>query len=193
MHEHLNTDNAVMARLIERYTGTTLPPEMLELRIDNLAFLRDSGAGASPDCRTAGDVGDTGIRPGFLKCARSATDPAAALPDTEVTVLRALARVSADTGLSLQVHTAFPMSDAQVVQWKSRSARSCVPGTRSTPTSPRSTHREPSRPNCPRRSSNGVPPAPRRVWRPDRAGTRHHHQGTRQVLRLHPVPAVPPS
>jgi phosphotriesterase-related protein len=196
MHEHLNTDNAVMTRLIERHTGASLPTEMLELRIDNLAFLRDSGAAASPDCKTAGDigftvaelkffkeiggnaicdaspigmrgdvrdlrtaseeagvhivfatglytvgtrpnefddmdeddlvdfftrevsdgVGDTAIRPGFLKCALSATDPSAPLHDAEVTTLRALATVSVDTGLSLQVHTAFPMSHAQVLQ-----------------------------------------------------------------------------
>jgi phosphotriesterase-related protein len=196
MHEHLNTDNALMARVVERYTGARLPDELGELRIDNLAFLRDSGAAASKECSTAGDVDftvaelnffkevggtaicdaspiglrgdvrdlraasersgvhvvfatglytvdtrpagfeqrdeddlvefftrevtegveDTGIRPGFLKCALSATEPTAPLYDTEVATLRALGRVSAATGLSLHVHTAFPMSDAQVLQ-----------------------------------------------------------------------------
>ncbi|GAA1962857.1 hypothetical protein [Kitasatospora viridis] len=60
-------------------------------------------------------VGNTGLRPGFLKCALSATDPSAPLHSVETTTLRALARVSAETGLSLHVHTAFPMSRAQVL------------------------------------------------------------------------------
>jgi predicted metal-dependent phosphotriesterase family hydrolase len=58
----------------------------------------------------------TGIRPGFLKCALSAVDPSAELFGSEVTTLRALRRLSAATGLSLQVHTAFPMSHDQVLE-----------------------------------------------------------------------------
>ncbi|MET8052641.1 MULTISPECIES: phosphotriesterase family protein [unclassified Streptosporangium] len=61
-------------------------------------------------------VGDTGLRPGLLKCGLSAADPAAELPETELITLRALGRVSAATGLSLHVHTSFPMSHAQVLQ-----------------------------------------------------------------------------
>lgn len=60
-------------------------------------------------------VDDTGIRPGILKCALSATDPDAPLNDVELTTLRALARVSGETGLSVHVHTAFPMSSRQVL------------------------------------------------------------------------------
>ena len=60
-------------------------------------------------------VGDTGIRPGFLKCGMSATDPAAPLNEAELRTLRSLARISAETDLSLHVHTAFPMSLEQVL------------------------------------------------------------------------------
>lgn len=60
-------------------------------------------------------IDDTGIRPGILKCAMSATVPSAPLNDVELKTLRALARVSAETGLSLHVHTAFPMSARQVL------------------------------------------------------------------------------
>ncbi|ROO87547.1 phosphotriesterase-related protein [Actinocorallia herbida] len=196
MHEHLNADLSLMAALIKRYGAPELPPEMLELRTDNLAFLREAGAVSSSQCRTTGDVDyttaelgffkevgggaicdaspiglrgdvrdlraasersgvhvifatglyvadcrpaefaamdekalfefftreveegveDTGIRPGFLKCALSSMDPSAELQETEVATLRTLGRISAATGLSLQVHTAFPMSHAQVLQ-----------------------------------------------------------------------------
>ncbi|SNT36957.1 phosphotriesterase family protein [Rhodococcoides kyotonense] len=57
----------------------------------------------------------TGIRPGFLKCALSATDASAPLNGAETTTLRAIGRVSAETGLSVHVHTAFPMSNDQVL------------------------------------------------------------------------------
>ncbi|WP_062464243.1 phosphotriesterase family protein [Demequina soli] len=194
-HEHLNFDNTLMASVVKRYTGATIPASMLELRVDNLAFLRDSGGAISPDCATAGDVehnaaeltyftqaggsavcdatpiglrGDvralreasersgvhvvcstglyvadtrpaewdgaseeaqythflsevtegidgTDIRAGMLKCALSTTDPSGPLNEVELATLRALGRVAVATGLSLHVHTAFPMSSAQVL------------------------------------------------------------------------------
>lgn len=196
MHEHLNTSLDLFTELMARYGAGAIPPAMLELRIENLSFLRDSGAMASPECATAGDVDfttaelqyfkqiggnaicdaspiglrgdvrdlreaseradvhlifasglyvadarptrfdgmngddqyelfrreavdgvdDTGIRPGFLKCGISASEPSAALNPVETDTLRALGRLSADTGLSLHVHTAFPMSHAQVME-----------------------------------------------------------------------------
>ncbi|MCZ9880617.1 phosphotriesterase family protein [Arthrobacter sp. B2a2-09] len=195
MHEHLNADFSLMAALMARYGAPKISPELLALRPDNMAFLRDGGYASSPECVTAGDieytaaelgyfkqiggnavcdaspiglrgdvrdllpasekadvhvvfatglyvadarpaeflnyseddlvafftkevtrgVGATSLRPGFLKCALSATDPAAELHEIEVRTLRALGRVSAETGLSLHVHTAFPMSHAQVL------------------------------------------------------------------------------
>lgn len=59
-------------------------------------------------------VGSTGLRPGILKCALSCAAPTDRLRPDEVATLSALARVSAASGLSLQVHTAFPMSVEQV-------------------------------------------------------------------------------
>lgn len=64
----------------------------------------------------ADGVEGSGLRPGLLKCAMSQDDPAGQLRPEEVATLRALGRVSADTGLSLQVHTAFPMSTAQILE-----------------------------------------------------------------------------
>lgn len=196
MHEHLNTSFALMADLMKRYGAPTIPQSLLQLRPDNLAFLRDGGYAASEECWTKGDVdytvteldyfkqiggkavvdaspiglrGDvrelraasersdvhvvfatglyvadarpaeyagwseetqlaffaaevtdgvtgTGIRPGILKCALSTTDPTAALNEVELSTLRALGRLSVETGLSVHVHTAFPMSAAQVLQ-----------------------------------------------------------------------------
>ncbi|MCZ9880594.1 phosphotriesterase family protein [Arthrobacter sp. B2a2-09] len=195
MHEHLNADFSLMAALMARYGAAQIPAEMLALRPDNMAFLRDGGYAASQECVTLGDVeytaaelgyfkqiggnavcdaspiglrgdvrdllaasekadvhvvfatglyvadarpqafqdlsedeqvafftkevkegvGETGIRPGFLKCALSVTDPTADLQEIEVRTVRALGRVSAETGLSLHIHTAFPMSNAQVL------------------------------------------------------------------------------
>lgn len=195
MHEHLNADLTLMLALVERYGASSVPPQWLELKNENLAFLRDGGAALSPESSTSGDVDfttaelqyfaeiggravcdaspiglrgdvlelrkasersgvhvvfatglyvfdarpagyselsedeqvrfftrevtdgvdDTGIRPGFLKCGLSAIDPTAPLNEAEATTLRALGRVSAETGLSLHVHTAFPMSREQVL------------------------------------------------------------------------------
>ena len=195
VHEHLGADFSIMTKLMARYGAPQIPDAMLELRPDNMAFLRDGGYASSKDCATSGDIdyaaaelgyfkeiggnavcdaspiglrGDpcdllaasekadvhvvfatglyvadarpprfddfgeeqqvaffteevirgvenTGLRPGLLKCALSSTDPGAELYEIELATLRALGRVSAATGLSLHVHTAFPMSMAQVL------------------------------------------------------------------------------
>lgn len=60
-------------------------------------------------------IDGTGIRAGILKCALSTTSPDSPLSEIELTTLRAAARVSAATGVSMHVHTAFPMSGDQVV------------------------------------------------------------------------------
>lgn len=194
-HEHMNIKLELLDHVVKQYGAVQLPPRMLELRVDNLAFLRDGASVMSKECESAGDLdfavaelnafkavggsavcdatpiggrGDvtllaeaseksgvhvvcstglyvdgarperfvgmtedeqhafflseatdgidgTGIRPGMLKCGTSAQDPTAPLFESEVTTLRALGRVSAETGLSLHVHTAFPMSAAQVL------------------------------------------------------------------------------
>lgn len=56
------------------------------------------------------------VRAGILKCALSATSPDSALPDVELATLRACARVAAETGVSLHVHSAFPMRIDHVLQ-----------------------------------------------------------------------------
>lgn len=60
-------------------------------------------------------IGDTGIYPGFLKCGMSSLGPGSDIPACEWATLRALARLSAETGLSLHVHTAVPMTPEQVI------------------------------------------------------------------------------
>lgn len=84
-------------------------------RSDELAALSSEQQLALFAAEAADGVDGTGLRPGLLKCAMSQDDPAGELRPEEVATLRALGRVSADTGLSLQVHTAFPMSTAQVL------------------------------------------------------------------------------
>lgn len=60
-------------------------------------------------------IGDTGIYPGFLKCSMSSMGPGSEIPECEWRTLRALSRLSAETGMSLHVHTAVPMTPEQVL------------------------------------------------------------------------------
>lgn len=83
-------------------------------RTPELAALDEEEQLALFATEAAEGVGDTGLRPGLLKCAMSQDGPDGSLKPGEVATLRALGRLSADTGLSLQVHTAFPMSPEQV-------------------------------------------------------------------------------
>lgn len=71
----------------------------------------------------AGSEDENGVRvyPGFVKCgmSASATDPAKPGGDIaacEWETLAALARISSETGLSLHVHSAKPMTKDQVIQ-----------------------------------------------------------------------------
>lgn len=59
-------------------------------------------------------VDGSGIRAGILKCALSVPTADAPLDDVELTTLRACARVSHETGLSVHVHSAFPMTGDHV-------------------------------------------------------------------------------
>ena len=60
-------------------------------------------------------IDETGIRAGIVKVALSAMSPDAPLNETELATLRAGARVATETGVSLHVHSAFPMGGAQVI------------------------------------------------------------------------------
>jgi phosphotriesterase-related protein len=57
MHEHLNCDMRLMSELpyMQEYREM-IPPEMLTLKIENLATLRQGVAIYSDDCRTTGDI-----------------------------------------------------------------------------------------------------------------------------------------
>ncbi|MDO5424169.1 MAG: hypothetical protein Q4F41_10620 [Eubacteriales bacterium] len=60
-------------------------------------------------------IDDTGIYPGFLKCGMSSAGPGSEIPECEQAALRALAKLAKETGLSLHVHTAVPMTAEQVL------------------------------------------------------------------------------
>jgi len=68
-------------------------------------------------CRNEMEHGieDTGIYPGFLKCGMSSQGLGSQIPDCEWETLRALAKLAAETGASLHVHTAVPMTVEQIV------------------------------------------------------------------------------
>lgn len=59
-------------------------------------------------------IGDTDVRAGILKCALSAASPTSALNEVELTTLRACARAAHETGVSVHVHSAFPMTGDHV-------------------------------------------------------------------------------
>lgn len=60
-------------------------------------------------------IGDTGIYPGFLKCGMSSMESGSEIPACEWETLRALAKLSKETGMSLHVHTAVPMTSEQII------------------------------------------------------------------------------
>lgn len=60
-------------------------------------------------------IGDTGVFPGVLKCGMSSQGPGSKIPACEWATLRALSKLSAETGMSLHVHTAVPMTPEQVL------------------------------------------------------------------------------
>jgi phosphotriesterase-related protein len=59
-------------------------------------------------------IGGTGICPGFLKCGMSSEGESSEIPACEMETLRALARLASETGMSLHVHTAAPMTAEQI-------------------------------------------------------------------------------
>ena len=55
-------------------------------------------------------IDGTGIKPGFIKCALNDLNPDNTIHERELKTLRACARTAAETGLSLHVHTAVPLT-----------------------------------------------------------------------------------
>jgi phosphotriesterase-related protein len=60
-------------------------------------------------------IEDTGIYPGFLKCGMSSQGEGSEIPACEWETLRALSKLAVETGMSLHVHTAVPMTTEQVI------------------------------------------------------------------------------
>jgi phosphotriesterase-related protein len=60
-------------------------------------------------------IDGTGIYPGFLKCGMSSQGEGSEIPSCEWETLRALAKLAVETGMSLHVHTAIPMTAQQVI------------------------------------------------------------------------------
>ena len=67
MHEHLNMDFFPMSAMMARNGAPPIPPDMLALRPENLAFLREGAYAASKDCVTSGDVNYTATELGYFK------------------------------------------------------------------------------------------------------------------------------
>ena len=83
----------------------------------NEAFLRMTEDEVYAMCRREVEcgIGETGVYPGFLKCGMSSGGVGTQIPECELATLRALARLAAETGMSLHVHTAVPMTHEQVI------------------------------------------------------------------------------
>lgn len=89
------------------YTATTRPPAFQGWSEEQQAahFTREVVDG----------IEGSDVRAGILKCALSAQTPNDPLNDVELATLRACARVARETGLSVHVHSAFPMTDDHVL------------------------------------------------------------------------------
>jgi phosphotriesterase-related protein len=70
-------------------------------------------------------IRDTEIHPGFLKCGMSSQGADSTIPDCEWATLRALAKLSVETGMSLHVHTAVPMTSEQVLSVADCAIKEC--------------------------------------------------------------------
>lgn len=90
------------------YYAGMRPPVIASLDEDALAahLLREVTDG----------IEDTGVRPGFVKAAQNVLGPDGRIHPDEVMSIRACARVAAETGLSLHVHTGFPLTAVHVEQ-----------------------------------------------------------------------------
>ena len=70
-------------------------------------------------------IGDTGIFPGFLKCGMSSQGEGSEIPDCEWETLHALAKLATETGMSLHVHSAVPMTPDQVISVANCAIKDC--------------------------------------------------------------------
>jgi phosphotriesterase-related protein len=60
-------------------------------------------------------IGDSGVRPGFLKCAVNSLNDNGEIDEAELKAVRACAKAAVETGRSLHIHNAFPVSEDQIL------------------------------------------------------------------------------
>lgn len=83
------------------YTSRTQPGVFKEMSEDEqVDFLKK---------QLENGFGDTGIRPGFMKCAINTQGDVMGIDQYEIKAVRACARVAADTGCSIHIHNGYPM------------------------------------------------------------------------------------
>lgn len=89
------------------YTSRTQPETFREMSEDELAafFKKEMETG----------FGDTGIRPGFMKCAINTVGDCMGVDASEIKAVRACARVAAETGCSIHIHNGYPMGMKECV------------------------------------------------------------------------------
>ncbi|MEK4476279.1 hypothetical protein NSQ91_23840 [Paenibacillus sp. FSL R7-0048] len=61
-------------------------------------------------------IDGTDVKPGFLKCAVNAINEDGSIDKSELDALRAQARLSNETGLSVHVHTGYPMTNEHLYE-----------------------------------------------------------------------------
>lgn len=83
------------------YTASTQPDEYKKMSEDELVdiFTKHMEEG----------YGDTGIRPGFMKCAINTPGSVMGVDEAEIKAVRACARVAAREGCSIHIHNGYPM------------------------------------------------------------------------------------
>ncbi len=61
-------------------------------------------------------IDGTNIKPGFLKCAINERNDNGTIDDRELTAVRACAKIAAENGMSLQLHSAYPVNTDHILQ-----------------------------------------------------------------------------
>ena len=84
------------------YHDTFMPPELKDKSEDELKAIFED--------EIANGIGDSGIKPGFLKAAIGFVGPDGAIHPNEIKVFRAICRVAVETGMGIEVHLTSPAS-----------------------------------------------------------------------------------
>lgn len=89
------------------YIQDAQPEEYRQMSEDDLTVLFRKGIFEGID--------ESGARAGFLKCAVNTLDERGQIAPCELKAVRACARVAADTGLSIHIHNAFPLTAGHIL------------------------------------------------------------------------------